>query len=225
MTGTSGRPQTSGHGWAITEGQERLGLPCGNSNCQGRSHWDLQHPHFHISQPCSHLPALGSLVLSPPALSCTGQSGMKPPGASTVWQHPWAGGGSGSPCSVSLCLCLSMLTYPCSEAQFPSPEGGGRASSFPGRCCRAQVGKCRQGNPEWRFRLWGDEETPLSELSYSPSRAGFGVSHPPAGPCSSPAVASPLCVGSGEGAVPAFPPLFQDFSFYFRLNIFLSSWR
>lgn len=105
--------------------------------------------------------------------------------------------------------------------------GAPRAPSLaaPSAAKHSPVGKCQQGNPEWHFCLWGDGETPLSELKYSLSQAGFGVSHPPAGPCSSPAVASPVCVGSGEGAVLAFPPLFQDFNFYFRLINFLSSWR
>lgn len=88
VTGTSGCPQVSGHGLGTSAGQERLGLPCANSNWQEVTlGLGLLHSHFHISQPCSHLPALGSLVLSPPALSCTGQSGMKPSWASSVQQH------------------------------------------------------------------------------------------------------------------------------------------
>lgn len=88
VTGTSGCPQMSGHGLGTSAGQERLGLPCANSNWQEVTlGLGLLHSHFHISQPCSHLPALGSLVLSPPALSCTGQSGMKPSWASSVQQH------------------------------------------------------------------------------------------------------------------------------------------
>lgn len=60
-------------------------LPCGNSNCQ-ESHWELVSsiPIFTFR---SHA-LISPLVLSPPAHSCTGQSGMKPPGASTGWQHP-----------------------------------------------------------------------------------------------------------------------------------------
>lgn len=85
VTGTSGCPQPSGHGWGISAGQERLVLPCGNSNCQ-ESHWELVSsiPIFTFR---SHA-LISPLVLSPPAHSCTGQSGMKPPGASTGWQHP-----------------------------------------------------------------------------------------------------------------------------------------
>lgn len=86
VTGTSGCPQPSGHGWGcISAGQERLVLPCGNSNCQ-ESHWELVSsiPIFTFR---SHA-LISPLVLSPPAHSCTGQSGMKPPGTSTGWQHP-----------------------------------------------------------------------------------------------------------------------------------------
>lgn len=123
---------------------------------------------------------------------------------------------SASPCSCTLALSLNFHSWKAGAQRVPLLEAAAE---------HTQVGKCQQGNPEWRFCLWGDEETPLSELKCSPSQAGFGVSHPPAGPCSSPAVASPGCVGSREGAVLAFPPLFQDFNFYFRLINFLSSWR
>lgn len=51
VTGTSGCPQSSGHGWGISEGQERLGLPCGNLNCQGVT---LGSP----ASPFSHFPAM-----------------------------------------------------------------------------------------------------------------------------------------------------------------------
>lgn len=72
VTGTSGCPQSSGHGWGISEGQQRLGLPCGNLNCQGGHTGISSIPiftfpsHAHISQPwprwCFHplpSPALG----------------------------------------------------------------------------------------------------------------------------------------------------------------------
>lgn len=58
---------------------------------------------------------------------------------------------------------------------------------------------------------WGNSS--FTAERFPPSQAGFGVSHPPA--CGyllvSPPSLLPACVGVVEGAVLAFPPLFQDF--------------
>lgn len=67
----------------------------------------------------------------------------------------------------------------------------------------------QQGNPGCCFCLWGDGEPPVSELKRSPSQAGFGVSHPPSGPCSSPAVASPSAWAAGREQCWHFPLYFR----------------
>lgn len=56
-----------------------------------------------------------------------------------------------------------MLMYPCSS-QFSIPESRGTAGPSLQALSAAELRlleKHQQGNPEWRFCLWGDGETPF----------------------------------------------------------------
>lgn len=181
----------------ISAGQERLGLPWGNSSCRG----------VHAGSPASpfsHLPALLTGAFTPCPLLHWAEWDETPRGehclAAPVSRR-WVTDCSASPCSCPPALRLNSL---------PGKQNHSRSHRWNLHLLQNTDWEFpQQGNPEWHFCLWGDGEPPVSELKHSPSQAGFGVSHPPSGPCSSPAVASPSAWAAGREQCWHFPLYFR----------------
>lgn len=184
--GTSGCPQTSGHGWGISAGWERLlGLPWGSSSCQG-GHTGPP------ASPFSHFPALLTGAFTPCPLLHWAEWDETPRDKHCLaapMSRSWVRDCSASPCSRPPALRLNSHSW----------KAGPQWNHWNLSVLQNTDGEFpQQGNPERCFCLWGDGEAPVSELKHSPSQAGFGVSHPPSGPCSSPAGASPSAWAAGR---------------------------